>query len=575
MSDPVPVTLSEHDLREAFEAFLKALRGPALADFAAASKALGAGFRKNPEDRVVRAALSTHYGARLKTYNKALAECLGRCSAPAALLRALTPEAIEANGPALMARLGRGEVALAALQDARDGVRQAAEAWLAEPAPLPSPEEAEATLKEKLGLCLGAGDSPAGQRGEIARLRQELKEERAAHKQSRTEAKAAQDKAAIQAKADRATAEFNLGELSRKVEELEAKLRKAEEERAVLVDREVARRLPQAFHGWLAPCLKVEAAAQADTAAPLLVRAEQALTDQARHDRASALHATLLERLGAVQAMLRRVDDTLAFAQVRLPALVDIREQLVAEREALRQSLRAEGAEPPTSLVAAQLRSAIHASRERQQPDLEHLLRLVLRFHLIDRSERDALLRDLARRQALWGIEAPDKDASPEAAPSDTSTTIARRNPALAAALRGTARAYLFFDGHNILNGIGRYRVPRGVPGNHELARKRLEDDLATLLADLPLVVGMLVWDGEVSGDYTKTDNLSIRFSGGTGEHRADNFILHELDYFRRDGIPMVVVTNDNDFRGKAAKTGAVACSIPDFDAFLSYAINR
>ena len=37
----------------------------------------------------------------------------------------------------------------------------------------------------------------------------------------------------------------------------------------------------------------------------------------------------------------------------------------------------------------------------------------------------------------------------------------------------------------------------------------------------------------------------------------------------------MVVVTNDNDFRGKAAKTGAVACSIPDFDAFLSYAINR
>lgn len=575
MSD-APTTLAEHDLREAFEAFLAQLRGPALTDFATASKALGTGFRKNPEERVVRAALSTHYGARLKTYHRALAECLGRCSAPAALLRALTPEAIEANGPALMARLGRGEVALAALQDDREPVRKAAEAWLAEPAPLPSPEEAEAVLKEKLGLCLGtAGDSPAGQRGEIARLRQELKDERAAHKQSRAEAKAAQDKAALQAKADRATADFNLAELSRKVTELEAKLRKAEEEREGLVANELARRLPQAFHGWLAPCLKAEAAVQADTAAPLLERAEQALADQARHDRAAALHATLLERLGAVQTMLRRVDDALAFSQARLPALVDIREQLVAERESLRQSLRAEGAEPPISLVAAQLRTAIHASRERQQPDLEHLLRLALRFHLIDRPERDALLRDLARRQALWGIEVPDKDAPPEAAPADASTTIARRNPALAAALRGTARAYLFFDGHNILNGIGRYRVPRGVPGNHECARKHLEDDLAILLADLPLVVGMLVWDGEISGDYTKTDNLSIRFSGGTGEHRADNFILHQLDYFRNDGVPMVVVTNDNDFRGKAAKIGAVACSIPDFDAFLAYAINR
>ena len=289
MSD-APTTLSEHDLREAFEAFLAQLRGPALTDFATASKALGAGFRKNPEERVVRAALSTHYGARLKTYHRALAECLGRCSAPAALLRALTPEAIEANGPALMARLGRGEVALAALQDDREPVRKAAEAWLAEPAPLPSPEEAEAVLKENLGLCIGAGDSSAGQRGEIARLRQELKDERAAHKQSRAEAKAAQDKAAIQAKADRATADFNLAELSRKVTELEAKLRKAEEEREGLVANEVARRLPQAFHGWLAPCLKAEAAVRADTAAPLLERAEQALADVDGGDGSRAPH---------------------------------------------------------------------------------------------------------------------------------------------------------------------------------------------------------------------------------------------------------------------------------------------
>ncbi len=72
MSD-APTTLSEHDLREAFEAFLAQLRGPALTDFATASKALGTGFRKNPEERVVRAALSTHYGARLKTYHRALA----------------------------------------------------------------------------------------------------------------------------------------------------------------------------------------------------------------------------------------------------------------------------------------------------------------------------------------------------------------------------------------------------------------------------------------------------------------------------------------------------------------------
>lgn len=576
MSDPAPApTLSEADLREAFEAFLAQLRGKTLADFADKAKAVGAGFRKSPDDKIVRAALSHRYGPALRRYDKALAACLRDCSPAAALLRALTPDAIAALGPALMARLGRGDVALAALQDDREPVRKAAESWLDAPAPLPAPEEAEATLRDSLGALLaGPAQSPAGQRGEVARLRKELEDERAAHKQTRRNAEEARRNAERDAKADRATADFNLAELSRKVAELEAKLRKAEEGRDALVARELARRLPEAFHGWLAPCLRAEALAHADDA-PLLERAERALADQARYDRASAVRAAVQDRLGAIEATLRRVDDALRAAQSRLPALVDVRDALAAERDTLRQSLRAEGGEPPAGLVAAQLRAAVHASRERQQPALEQLLRLARQFHLIDPAEQAGLRRDLARRQALWGIEAPDKDAPPETAPTDPADTIARRNPHLAAALRGEARAHLFFDGHNILNGIGRYRAPRGVPNPHELARRRLEDDLATLLADLPLVTGMLVWDGGVSGDYTKTDNLSIRYSGGTGEHRADNFILAELDYFRRDAVPMIVVTNDNDFRGKAAKTGAHACSIPDFDAFLTYAITR
>ena len=87
MSDPAPApTLSEDDLRDTFEALLAQLRGKTLADFADKAKAIGAGFRKNPEDKVVRAALTRRYGPALRRYDKALAACLRDCSPAAALL---------------------------------------------------------------------------------------------------------------------------------------------------------------------------------------------------------------------------------------------------------------------------------------------------------------------------------------------------------------------------------------------------------------------------------------------------------------------------------------------------------
>ena len=101
-----------------------------------------------------------------------------------------------------------------------------------------------------------------------------------------------------------------------------------------------------------------------------------------------------------------------------------------------------------------------------------------------------------------------------------------------------------------------------------------MEDDVCRLLAGLPLVVGTLVWDGETRSDCTKSDNLSVRYSGGVGEHRADNYILQDLAFHRQDGVPMVVVTNDNAFRGQAERLGAKACSLPDFEAFLTYALH-
>lgn len=571
---------TEADVRAAFEAWAGRADPARLAELVRRKRLPG--LRPNAPAPALRAAVAAAFGPALRTWDEALGDCLRGTDPAAALVAATATAALETLGPALMvAACAPAALILACLQDPRPAVQRLGRRWLDEglPEPLPEPGHAQATLARAFLLVRGDGaaQAPAAEaelRRRLAEAKQRLEDEKAAHKKTRREAEGAARKAAAEAKAALATADFNIRELTRRVGELEAGLRKADEEREARVARAVAARLPQAFHGWLAPALAAEALALADPAAPLLERAEAALREQARYDRASAARARLAERLGEVEAMLRRVDGALAGAQARLPALLDVREELAGRREELRRTLRAEGAEPACGVVAAQLRAAILASRERQQPELEGLLRAALRFHLIDGAEREALGRVLARRQALWGIEAPDKDAAGEVGPLDPSATVARRNAALAAGLRGAARLYLFLDGHNILNGLRRYRAPRGVPLAHEAARRRVEDDVCRLLAGLPLVVGTLVWDGETRSDCTKSDNLSVRYSGGVGEHRADNYILQDLAFHRQDGVPMVVVTNDNAFRGQAERLGAKACSLPDFEAFLTYALH-
>jgi hypothetical protein len=62
--------------------------------------------------------------------------------------------------------------------------------------------------------------------------------------------------------------------------------------------------------------------------------------------------------------------------------------------------------------------------------------------------------------------------------PDTEAAAIRRRNPHLAAAFEGREAVLLFLDGHNMLNGMGRYRTQRGKPQTHEDARKQVEKDI-------------------------------------------------------------------------------------------------
>ena len=567
--------VSNDALRKAFEANLIESPEDKLREIVR-KHAPGGGLRPNAPRAILVAHILQRCGAL--TVHSPLAEACLAIRPATRLIATLRPDAIYAHTPELAAAVGPAPFFLALLQNKNEDLRDWGGRQLANlrAEDLPDPETAR---KDLYGLleAIGAPTAKAvAQNGQIRDLKTRIAELEKELKKAHAETQAERNRAEREIKHERAQLDFHLDKRDREIARLNAQIARAEREREARVAQEVSANLISAFRGWLAPAIHLEETAQANAAAPLLDRVEKALADQARYDRASSAAAKAQADLRAIETALRRVDTALAIAQAKCPTLLDVREELVAERARLR-GLLADAADLPANLTAARLRGVIQASRESQQAALEDLLERAKQFRLIDNAEHTALCRDLRRRQALWGIEVADKDADKPQSPTDEASAIAQRNRALARGLRGAAPLLLFLDGHNILNGLSRYRVARGDARDHETSRKLLEADIAALVRDLPLVSARLVWDGATRSDHTLAANLHVHYSGGEGEHRADRYLLDLIGWAKKsraDATPCVLVSNDNDFQAEAKRLGAIACRLDDFTAFLNAALH-
>ena len=578
--------MTTEELAPTFEAWLGKVPNQAIEAFAQGHPALFQGFRLGNVP-VLRTRIAQIYrGALTGEKHLELRALFERMPLPEAMA-GISAERLIGCAPAFAAYCGAEAFLLAAANDPRAQVRDAAARWLRDPAELmagggEAGQDARGLLRARFAaiLPMGDGDAPpdartdalrkqiADLRAENGRLARKAKEER-----QQAQAQAAEERRA--AKQEAATKDFAIAEFRRRAETAESRLRKEEATREERVRRELALILPKAFEGWLRPCLAVEAALRDEAPRQeLLARAEAALAKQAALDRASRDRAALEARLHDLEAMLARVDETLRHAHCRHADLIAVRADLAAACDALRGTLAAQGVALPDRDLPHALSRAIHAlpRDERTATDLDAFLGLASRLRLLSGQETRALRTDAARIQpdaadwaaALGAIE--DKDGRDD-------DPAARRNPALAAGLRGEAPLFLYLDGHNIINCLpSRYGVARGHAQTHAQIRERLEQDLRALLADLPLVQATLMWDGSETAFRNLGDNLVALFSGGEGEHRADRAILKRLEYDRSRGAgPFVVVTDDNGFAREAERLGAKRCRLQDFAAFLNH----
>lgn len=568
----VEETLSEKALANAFEAVLKDVPVQALTSFIKQANLNIGGMRMGKPgcDVFMRQVIVTAFASKLmKKHDVGLATLLRAYMAEARLLKLLEPNVIAEFRGQLTVFFGKARFILALLMDRREAVRTDAAKWCEESgAELPDEASAQTFIREAFSPVAAVGQGAAGAAGsaqvraELADTKKRLEEAKKEAKRERREWEETAAKVAREQKDLLASKDFAIAEGKRVAEALENRLKREEANRNLRINELLSVRQVQLFGGWLKPACDVEALLNEAQTLPILARAEAVLAAQQKVDRAASRRAEAEAQLAQIETLLEKVEAVLATAHHVLPETTQLRDDLLAQRDAHRAALKTDLDD--FSAIAQEMAARIDSTTDLDYRAVRDWLKMTATLGAITKSEADALWERFKRRAATWATPPEELDPDTEAA------AIRRRNPHLAAAFEGCEAVLLFLDGHNMLNGMGRYRTQRGKPQTHEDARKQVEKDIQHQFAQLPLVAVHLVWDGAAKSQHNLRDNVLVHFSGGVGEHRADKYILSQLDYFKQvSDLPMVLVSDDHGFGGDAKKRGAEVCSLYDFEAFL------
>ncbi len=116
-------------------------------------------------------------------------------------------------------------------------------------------------------------------------------------------------------------------------------------------------------------------------------------------------------------------------------------------------------------------------------------------------------------------------------------------------------------DGHNILNLLQPYVSEREAGATHEEQRKALLKDVALIQSKLGVCEMRIFFDGPTASETTAlgNKNLKIIYSGGTGDHRADQRIVGYVEFARqqKSKITIITITEDQELRQEACACGS------------------
>ena len=204
--------------------------------------------------------------------------------------------------------------------------------------------------------------------------------------------------------------------------------------------------------------------------------------------------------------------------------------------------------------------SALAADNDALRAEADALRTRVDEFEAAAHDDDAALLR-----ASVAAAPAPEE---PRATARDLLAGLAYPDPFPAGApLR------IVIDGHNVLNVAPEYVAMATTgphPPSHEELRADLQRRVIALAARLAPCEIDLHFDGPVDNLYRPAPGVRVRFSGGTGDHRADHVALDELAFYvQQGGASFLTVTEDADFAAEALRLGSRTVRSGDFARLL------
>lgn len=518
--------------------------------------------------------------------DSSLLRFLAKNNGASTVLSSLSSDFISDHLIPLNRAYGEEPILLARLLDSRKKLRETAlkesqpedaPSWTAEEREIRR-TEALATLREDLSPAFAAlgvitdGAAPnlrdVRDAGELKELRAEVKRLRGAETRQQSEEKKRKDAEAardeFQKQAEKLDAEVHV--LRQRVEKAEADQRHF----AALVEQHTEARLQQRladeFSKWMggryieeiremlpsvseegreAPPSGIEAHQR------LISTAKEALEKQNRIDAMSGVRDVLEERLREIQILLRRSIDAHANAIRPTKELEESIKSLRQEEERLNRILHPTAPKAAVAPVEA-LADAINAAKERELPGWTHVANAMEAIGILSEEERGHVEAVIRRRYALLGL-ANVEFAFGENGDPQTPSGIFRH------ALLGRRPLLLLLDAHNILFAMqSRYLSPSDHRFPGAKAREWLIDDMVQMTLAAPNCRVFVVFDGPVRSEATPAPNVHVIYSGGEGEHRADNVLIDEAEFLLEHGAneSVILVTNDNGLMGRASRLG-------------------
>ena len=355
-----------------------------------------------------------------------------------------------------------------------------------------------------------------------------------------------------------------------------SKARRAEKEKATLTERMhraearvaseiscgVAGQTSAVLRKWLQAPLAIEQAAHSagERSDDVLARAGEMLQKQAAQDPLAGIANELGDRLAKLETTKLRLTATALTALRPLPELGPLLREIEEQIQCVRKTLGMERALDPitqrlliTINQGANPEHALASSRLIEQSADMDLVPRGDRRRLMDALQRKfSLLEELAHGQRLsvtdpgWALRG----------------VIHRDQPSL-----------LLLDGFNILFGMEEHfrsdYAPDGRPGRR--AAEKLIAILRRFAEARKNLRIRLVLD---SPHHQVTDlmaNLAVEYSGGTGQHRADQRIAELLEFRRPEEMEekWFVISDDHEVRRNAVLSQAQPVMVDVFNVLL------